>query len=74
MVEFAQDGGRDDLSPRLTYGPGVVLDEVIGDLLPDDLMRSGAVVVFDISLHNTMKLFAMKNEHVVQTFSSQTTL
>jgi hypothetical protein len=34
-------------------------------------MGSGAVVVFDISLHNTMQLVAMENEHVVQAFTPQ---
>ena len=71
MVESAQDRCRSDASPRLAYGPGVVLDEVIGDLLPDALMWSGAVVVFDVSLHNTMQLVAMENEHVIQALSSQ---
>ena len=71
MVESAQDGCRGDASPGLAYGPGAVFDEVIGDLLPDALMWSGAVVVFDISLHNTMQLVAMENEHVVQAFTPQ---
>ena len=71
MVEPAQDGCKCDASPRLAYGPGTVLDEIIGDLLPDALMWSGAVVVFDISLHNTMQLVAMENEHVIQAFTPQ---
>ncbi len=71
VVESAQDGCRGDSSPRLAYGPGAVLDEVIRDLLPDALKWSGAVVVFDISLHNTMQLVAMENEHVVQAFTPQ---
>ena len=71
MVESAQDGCRCDHSPRLANGPGAVLDEVIGDLLPDALMGSGAVVVFDVLLHNKMQLMAMENEHVIQAFPPQ---
>ena len=67
----AQHGYRSDISARLAYGPGVVLDEIIGDLLPDALMRSGAVVVLDILLHNTMQLAAMENEHVIEAFTAQ---
>lgn len=73
MVESAQDGCSGDPSPRLAYGPGAVLDEVIGDLLPDALMWSGAIIVMDILLNDAMQLFAMQNEHVIQTLSSQTT-
>jgi len=71
VVESTQDGCRADASPGLAYGPGAVFDEVIGDLLPDALMWSGAVVVFDISLHNAMQLAAMENEHVIQAFTLQ---
>ncbi len=71
VVESAQDGCRGDPSPGLSYGPGTVLDEVIGDLLLDALMRPGTVVVFDVSLHNTMQLVTMENEHVVQAFTPQ---
>lgn len=46
--------------------------KAIKDLLADALMGSVAVVVMNIPLDDAMQLFAMKNEHVVKTFSSQT--
>ncbi len=74
MVESTQDGCGCDLSPsrRLAYRPGIAFGKAFRDLLPDALMRSGAVVVFDVSLHNAVQLVAMENEHVVQALSSQT--
>ena len=46
--------------------------KAIRDLLADTLMGSVAVIEMDILLDDAMQLFAMKNEHVIQTFSSQT--
>ena len=45
--------------------------EAIGDLLVDPLVGSGVVVVFDVGMNDAMKLAAMQNEHVVETFSLQ---
>ena len=73
MVESTQDGCGCDLSPsrRLAYRPGIAFGKAFRDLLPDALMWSGAVVVFDISLHNSMQLVVMENEHVVEALPSQ---
>ena len=61
------------MSCRLAGGPGAVLvfNEIIGDLLVDALMRSGAVVVLDVLLDNPKQLVAMQNEHVIETFALQ---
>ncbi len=73
MVESAQNGSRYDLPRRLADGPGTVLvfNEIIGDLLVDALVRSGAVVVLDVLLDNPKQLVVMQNEHVIETFALQ---
>ena len=67
VVQAVQHGRGDDgaCSSR------IVLLIPIGDLLFNTLMRSSLVVIGDVFPYQAMRLVAIKDEHVVQTFSFQ---
>lgn len=66
-MQPSQDGQGEDLASRPIGRARFTIP--LWDLLPDSLMRSGLIEVLDIGTQDTLQLFLLEEEQVIETLS-----
>ena len=72
VVKTIQDWRRRYLSLRFSGWPWISFSIAFRNLLPDTLMRSGAVVIIDIFMHRAIKLAMVQDKHMIEALTPQT--
>jgi hypothetical protein len=70
MVQSTQDWQREDLASLVIQRNRLTI--LLWNLLPDALMRPGLIEVLDIGTQDTMQLFLLEDEQVIETLATHT--